>query len=282
MFKSKNLLLGAAVGALVCFSAASSRALPFDINLSFGAGISASQQTIFSQAEAFWENVLTGTIADDLSTGPAGPHVLDVLAQGAAIDGVGGVLGAAGPSGPRDTSAGTGFSYSLNGLMTFDTADLASLEASGRLLDVVKHEMAHTIGFGTLWDENGLYVNGSGQYTGALALAQCIVEFPAACAPGATFIPIEIGNPNPGSNDSHWQESLFGTELMTPAIGSTTFLSQMTVCSFRDLGFETTGTCGAVVTPPPPPRISEPGTLAPIYGLALAGLAVAARRRKRS
>ena len=42
--------------------------------------------------------------------------------------------------------------------MSFDTADLASMEADGTLVDVITHEMGHVIGIGTIWEDKGLLV----------------------------------------------------------------------------------------------------------------------------
>ena len=38
--------------------------------------------------------------------------------------------------------------------MSFDTADLARMEADGSLTDVILHEMGHVLGFGTLWSRH--------------------------------------------------------------------------------------------------------------------------------
>ena len=54
--------------------------------------------------------------------------------------------------------------------MSFDTADLAQMEADGSLVRVIMHEMAHVLGFGSIWDRLGL-LQGAGSanptFTGA-------------------------------------------------------------------------------------------------------------------
>lgn len=76
------------------------------------------------------------------------------MAVGTPIDGPGGTLGAAGPTHLR-----LGSGLPAKGIMRFDSADLAVMEASGQLTDVIIHEMAHVLGFGTLWENMALIVN---------------------------------------------------------------------------------------------------------------------------
>ena len=40
-------------------------------------------------------------------------------------------------------------------MMQFDSADLASLEAQGQLVNVILHEMGHVLGLGTIWTGQG-------------------------------------------------------------------------------------------------------------------------------
>ena len=42
------------------------------------------------------------------------------------------------------------------GSVRLDAADVADLEANGRLFDVVLHELGHVLGVGTLWGTHGL------------------------------------------------------------------------------------------------------------------------------
>ncbi|CAM9775282.1 unnamed protein product, partial [Laminaria digitata] len=60
------------------------------------------------------------------------------------IDGVGGVLGSAGPSLVWSTCR----TISLAGTMRFDIDDIASMEADGTFEGVILHEMGHVIGVG--------------------------------------------------------------------------------------------------------------------------------------
>ncbi len=133
--------------------------------------------------------------------------------------------------------------------MSFDTADLPSLESSGFLEDVILHEMAHVLGFGTLWTLNGVYDNDTGQYTGANALAMWQTEFNQ---PGAAYIPVELDGGG-GTANGHWNENNVGSgltgitddngidmrdELMTGWLNTPTFISNTTKMSFMDIGYD--------------------------------------------
>ncbi len=209
------------------------------ITLNVTGGLTASQQNVLTTAKSFWESTLTGYKPGISLTGPT------ITASGAAIDGAGGVLGSAGPTGAVFQG---GYFLTTAGQMQFDTADLGVLETSGQLQSVFLHEMGHVLGFGTLWTLNGAYIDGSGQFSGANALAQYKTEF---SQPTATFVPVELGG---GTNtaDSHWNEVDGGTantgivdgqnrdfrfELMTGWLNTPTFVSNTTKASFEDIGF---------------------------------------------
>ena len=86
--------------------------------------------------------------------------------------------------------------------MTIDSADFDNLD-SLLFFNTLNHEIAHTLGFGTLFVENGLLVNGTGQFTGAQGVATFRDEFD----PDATFIPIELDG-GPGTADAHLNETI--------------------------------------------------------------------------
>jgi Leishmanolysin len=211
----------------------------FTINLTFQ-GLDATQQSYFTEAKSFWESAITGYQTGISLTG------FDVLARGTPGDGVGGVLGSAGPD-VAVTQAG--FLLTTAGSMDFDTADINSLIAQGSFSDVIRHEMGHVIGFGTLWTQNRVYVDGSGHFTGAAALAQYRTEFVGQGA--AAYVPIELGG-GQGTADGHWNEvdgggsntgivdaqgRDFKNELMTGWLNAPTFTSRTTIASFQDIGY---------------------------------------------
>jgi len=160
-------------------------------------------------------------------SGTADDIVIDAIVT--PIDGSGTILGQAGPCLIRTDGGLTAY-----GVMRFDVADVADLEASGRLQAVILHEMGHVLGVGTLW--NSLLV-GRGN------------PFPAFIGPVArgawnaiggdgNAVPVEGGG-GPGTADSHWNEAVFGDELMTGYItGLTQPMSAITVGSLSDLGYD--------------------------------------------
>lgn len=200
---------------------------PFNIDLSFTSSftnfLSETQQSVFTQAENYWEKVISGY--------QAGIEIesLAITADSFFIDDAYGTLGWAGPTAMERQG---GFVFATAGAMTFDSVDVARLYNDGRLLDVVIHEMAHVIGFGTLWKLNDLYIDGSYQYTGAAALA----AYQAAYDASATWVPVE-NDGGPGMEGAHWEEDIFGNELMTGWLDLTNPVGSVTLGSFVDIGY---------------------------------------------
>jgi hypothetical protein len=158
------------------------------------------------------------------------------------IDGVGSVLGSAGPCFLRDVGL-----LSVIGTMRFDVADVANLESNGRLNAVILHEMGHVLGIGTLWDNLGFLVNpttpGGTQndthFTGPNAI-EAFNTVGGATYTGGAKVPVE-NNPSFGAGtlNGHWREATLQNELMTGFINSSggNPLSVLTVRSLQDLGY---------------------------------------------
>lgn len=253
-----GLLNRAAVAAAFIGAGAPAHAgAVFDIAIDFssGTGFSASQKQTFRTAVRIWEYLLPAYSYDTRLWGNAG--LLTISAR-SFTDGPGGLLGSAGPTtvfAGRDTAASKDYQYAATGTMQFDTADLADMESSGNLLALIMHEMAHVIGFGTLWDRGAgyqqVYSDGSYEYTGAAALAAYRNEVDA----GATFVPVEQGGGS-GTADGHWDEVDGGKgtddrlngwtnstdisrDLMTGWLNGNGYLSTFSLASFSDIGYET-------------------------------------------
>jgi len=214
-------------------------ATAFTIAVDFsGGGLTTTQQDRFRDAAGIWMSLLPQYQPGINITS------LGIGASGVSIDGSGGVLSQAGPT--YATVQG-GYFLATQGIMRFDTADLAAMETSGSLFSVILHEMAQVMGFGTLWELNGVYTNGTGQYTGSHGVAAYRSEFNQ---PGATFVPAELGG-GPGTANAHWNEVDGGAgatrvvsaqgdmrnELMTGWLNSSPYISNLTVESFRDIGY---------------------------------------------
>src|SRR5262249_54796929 len=147
----------------------------FHIALTFS-GLSATQQQVFQQAAARWEQIITG---------PAETVTIDASAR--SIDGVDGILGESDP----DTFA-PGTHLPTHGIMEFDTADLNQLRADGQLQSVIVHEMAHVLGFGTIWHAKGL-LSGAGTTHPRFTGPQATAAFDQIFGRSATSVPVEGG-----------------------------------------------------------------------------------------
>ncbi|WP_354637385.1 leishmanolysin-related zinc metalloendopeptidase [Kitasatospora camelliae] len=210
---------------------------PFSIEVRFLGGLKPSHENAFSRAADRWTNVIVG----DLDTAVVGDDVIDDLlieAEGVAIDGVGNVLGQAGPTDFRDVDTVAGALLRAKGVMRFDSDDLDQMEVDGTLVDVITHEMGHVLGIGTVWADFDLLKNpgtSNPTFTGRGASA----EFGKLLGAGQA-IPVPVANVGgPGSRDSHWRESVFRNELMSPSIAAAgNPLSRLTAASLGDLGYQ--------------------------------------------
>ena len=164
-----------------------------------------------------------------------------IYAKVEAIDGVGKVLGTAGPCLTRTSTGLTAL-----GIMRFDSADLTDLASKGRLSDVVLHEMLHVIGIGTLWNAKGLLVDTGTvnvRVTGPLAAASCANDHGGAsvcvgAVPAENCQGLPVGTVcGAGTINAHWKESTFRTELMTGYAGTGNPLARMSVQALADLGY---------------------------------------------
>jgi subtilisin family serine protease len=210
----------------------------FQIALSFpDASLTPAQRAVFQQAANRWQEIIVGDLPNvtDPSTGQVIDDIL-ILATAPIIDGAGGILGQAGPTEVRTGAKGLPW----KGVMEFDSADVAVLEADGTFKDVVLHEMGHVLGFGTLWQQFGLVTGLGGTdplYVGTNALREYRSLFGV---PAATGVPVE-NQGGAGTAGGHWRESVFDTELMTgfaePA-GTRMPISRITVGAMQDLGYQ--------------------------------------------
>ncbi len=229
----------------------------YNIELRYLTDTTSSQAAAFRSAVSRWESLITSDLSFGLLQAGAGvvcedPDIpaineylddLLIFVFLEAIDGSGGILGQAGPCLVRTSN-----SLPAAGLMRFDTADLEDLETDELLEDVILHEMAHVMGFGTVWGSLALLqydttnvifpcwqeTNAEPRFVGA----QAVAEYQDLGGVGDT-VPVEDGW-GQGTECSHWEEEDFDNELMTGFIDSaldTNPLSAMTVESFEDVGY---------------------------------------------
>jgi hypothetical protein len=218
----------------------------------------AAQRAAFDAAAAAWTRlILRGGVPyqvyEDAGCGDIRGETVDgvvIHAKIDSIDGAGAILGQAGPCILRDADL-----LPAQGIMEFDTADLAALERRGQLEQVILHEMAHVLGFGTLWNF------GAGIRPDYLMATPA--EDPTFTGPASRFalfglagagflgngaVPVE-NTGSPGTRLSHWREATFGQELMTGWLnGGITPLSALTLAQFRDLGYEVNDALGDAYT----------------------------------
>lgn len=204
---------------------------------------SPGRQAVFAEAAARWGELILGDIPDVRVTAPASfcfpelDEVVDdvlIFAEIVAIDGPNGVLGQAGPCLIRTAGLLTAV-----GLMRFDAADVAALEASGQFASVILHEMGHVLGIGSLWDIQNLLQNpGSSDpwFSGPTAQA-AFIDATGPAGYSGLIVPVE-NTGGPGTRDGHWRESVLVNELMTGRLNpGANPLSAITVASLRDQGY---------------------------------------------
>ncbi|MEH2197427.1 hypothetical protein [Nostoc sp.] len=223
---------GGTPGTYILNGFESKAAEPFNIDLEFEGGLSASQQAIIRAAAKSVEAM----ISQGLPT---------AIVDGKLIDDVNFKISATTLDGAGGTAAQTKIDFMRFGTMLpaqsitqFDAADIAELESSGELFSVVQHELLHGLGFGNLWEAKGL-VDYAGtplaQYNGKEAV-KAFNEL------GGLTDNIALENEGNGSAGLHWNESLFQDEAMTADYnnvkGGNAPISAVTIASLADLGYQ--------------------------------------------
>ncbi len=231
----------------------------------FGPAFSPAVQMAFDSAVAFWQRAIIVDIPDVPFSAPANVCIngqpalnttaddLLILAKFDSIDGPGKILGLSGPCGFR----GDPDKRPFLAIMVFDTADAAGLIASGQLNNVIRHEMGHALGLGTVWPAVvGGSINGFNCVQNPSSAGNPVDTYyscPSARAAfdsiggtnytGGNKVPVEncagIAGCGAGTYNSHWRESTFFNELMTGYLnnGTANPASVMTIASMEDLGY---------------------------------------------
>ncbi|WP_343487687.1 leishmanolysin-related zinc metalloendopeptidase [Allomuricauda sp. d1] len=209
--------------------------MSFTIEVRFLGGLTPTQQEVFATAANRWSEIITGDLP---SVQLANGEVVDdvrIDAQGANIDGESGILGQAGP-----TQLRSGSFLPATGMMRFDSADLARMEAENSLLDVIIHEMGHVLGFGTLWSAQFLnLIEGEGSENPIFTGENAQQEYNQLTGTD-TSNGVPVANTGgAGTRNGHWRERTFDNELMTGFINSgQNPLSRLSIAAFQDMGYE--------------------------------------------
>jgi hypothetical protein len=211
-----------------------------------------AQRAVFDAAVARWEAVISEPLAPILAnlepgqcggdspslTRPVQNLLIFVVLE--SIDGPGGTLASAGPCFIRNSNQ-----LPVIGRVRMDEDDLPGLEAQGLLQAVVIHEIAHVLGFGTIWGLKGFLQNPSlpsspgadTHFTGPRAIA-VFDQLGGDTFQGGSKVPVENEQGGQGTRDSHWRRSVFNNELMTGFINpASSPMSRVTIASLEDLGY---------------------------------------------
>lgn len=221
-----------------------------DVELRFLTDVSDEDSASFRDAADRWETVIPGDLRDvavdsfDTSQCIEGGPVLDdetlddllVLVRIDSIDGPGNVLARAGPCGIRQT-----FPENIAvGVLEADSADIESERDAGRLGELLVHELAHVLGFGTLWRERALVADTATDqpfFTGRQA-REAFSEVGGGAFDGQP-VPVESFG-GQGTALGHWPEASLQHELMTGFINEgDNPLSIVSVGSMGDLDLPT-------------------------------------------
>ena len=243
----------AAVTADTVTFSATGQTQQFQIQVDYVVAPSASRKAVTDSAAAKWSRIIYGALPSVPVNLPAGQcfstktPAVDSTINGVlifveldSIDGPGKILGQAGPCIIRSTGR-----LPLVGIVQLDTADVAGLESSGAFGEVMTHEMGHILGFGTIWDAADLNLLVGPAATGGTdphfigpQAIQAFYGMGGVNYTGGAAVPVE-NTGGIGTEDGHWRESVFHTELMTGFLngGVTNPLSILTVASMGDMGY---------------------------------------------
>ncbi len=227
----------------------------FDMDVILINDVTELQSQAFEDAADWWMSILADTelpdvpldgqarlgCGDTFTEEEIGGSIDDlvVVASVEEIDGPGGIL-----AGARPCSVREGSMLPFLGIVRFDKDDLANIEGTRDLEELILHEIGHVLGIGSLWAEFDLLRDPSlvtpgadTHFAGPLAVAAFDEAGGTAYEDGAK-VPVE-NRAGPGSGDSHWRQSVFVTEVMTPfaSIGTPDPLSAITLQSLADLGY---------------------------------------------
>lgn len=106
------------------------------------------------------------------------------------------------------------------------------MQSTGAWSNFIEHEIAHVLGFGTMWSRNSLHsgLTSDDNYRGQYAQQ----EWERLGCSGD--LPIETDG-GLGTAGGHWDEQCLAGELMTGFTNTDMRLSRITIAAFKDLGY---------------------------------------------
>ena len=221
----------------------------YNITITFNGAWTSSLQGVFKAAADRLSGLIIGDVPDVRVNGKIIDDI-NISAELESIDGVGGLLGQAGPTALR-----SGSYLPAAATMQFDSDDAHSYYDQGLFDEIVAHEILHCVGFSSIWGYLGLTEGPTFIGPHAVAEYNKLVDEYATMHGGSTTlsngitltkgsVPLET-SAGPDTAGSHWSEAVFKNDMMTgyinlPISGSTAPadpLSMMTAASLRDLGY---------------------------------------------
>lgn len=205
-----------------------------------------SVKTAARQAADRWGRIITGDVPGVTQNGlfiDDFNMVVQMGLLGGVPEGPGGVLANARPTDFRD--GGNGLPYA--GITGIDPNDVNY--GTSFMIDVLAHEMGHALGFTRGADVFSRWVVGD-TFTGASAVR----EFNSTFSRTGTSVPLQLGG-------AHWDETVFGTELMTPFVDNANQISRVTIGALADMGYTVNYAAAESYSPPltaVPPVVTRP------------------------
>jgi hypothetical protein len=242
-----------AVNEPIEFLATTAEVGGYDITVRYLGEYTSDQLLAFAEAELRWESIVTGDVPDinfNLPANQCGNHPatngpfddVTIFVSIEPIDGVGSVLARSGACFIR--AAGD---LPIIGQVGFDEDDIDALDQEGLLQPTILHEMAHVLGFGTIWDAdhrdlvrdpsvpNPTPPLADTHFIGA----QAIAAFDDVGGSDYTGAKVPVQNVGELFNvNVHWRDAVFAPELMTGFVHPLPNpLSIVTIASLADLGY---------------------------------------------
>lgn len=228
------------------FSASATDPQQFQIAINFDStlsGLSQAARDAVNQAARFWEGVITGRSSITQS------NTLNVTLDGQSLtyqDGTPDTSTLA-LSGPTLTVDGSNNLVITKGESTLNLRDLSQFNSNPAYLQtIMTHELAHVFGFGTIWQPITFgRTDGTSFTAGKTYIDRSTSTYLANTYAGWAYGDL-LGTRTPTAVPiepqvfAHWDETRFGSELMTPyadAPGVLSPMSSLTLAALRDLGW---------------------------------------------